>query len=152
MSETFTVPQRPPDYADVFTGSVADPEMTARQMLRFSLSKSPRWFVMLHNLRNKIAGMLGLKTGEGTHQGLSVSALENLPVVYETETELSSGLSDKHLDFLLTVKKSEGASPQVSITTQIWFNAAMGRIYLILVLPFHKAIIKYYIRQLGKPA
>ena len=152
MNETFDVPKRPPDYADVYSGILNNPNMTAREMLKFSLSRSPGWFKALHKLRNLLVSPFGLKTGleDGNHG--SVDILEQLPVVYETEAELASGLSDKHLDFLMTVARDDASEPRVTITTQIWFNRTMGKAYLIAVLPFHKAIIRHYVRELGKAA
>lgn len=151
MSECFTVPPRNPDYADVFTGKLAHPDKSARDLLRYSLGKTPRWFHALFALRNSLVKLVGLKTSMNEHVEVpAISFLDAMPVIEETEHVFSSGLADKHLDFLITVEKTAG--PNVSFTTQIWFNAALGKFYLIAVLPFHKAIIRYYIRQLGKPA
>jgi len=105
MSESFQLPARAPDYADVFSGDLAYPE---------------------------------------------VNFLDAMPIIQESDNIYASGMADKHLDFMITVEKSEG--PKVSITTQIWFNKTLGKLYLIAVLPFHKAILKHYIRKLGKPA
>ncbi len=151
MSERFTVPPRAPDYADVFSGKLAHGDKTAKDLLSFALTKTPRWFHGLFSLRNFFANLIGLKTSlKGQPKDLGVNFLASMPVIEETDRLFTSGLSDKHLDFLITVEKNEG--PEVSITTQIWFNATLGKIYLIAVLPFHKAIIRYYIRQLGRPA
>ena len=126
MNETFAVPPRPPDYSDVYAGPIADPGMSAREILQTCLARAPHWFVALHRLRNLMVRPFGLKTGSGTHNGGSLALLENLPVVRESEAELASGISDRHLDFLVIVAKSGGTSPEVSITTQIWYNATCG--------------------------
>ena len=150
MSETFALPARPPDYADVFSGHLAHNNMSARDLLRHALTKTPRWFHGVFAVRNALVKLIGLKAEiKGRPKGPAVNFLDNMPIIEETDRVYSSGLADKHLDFLITVEKIEG--PKVSFTTQIWFNATLGKLYLIAVLPFHKAIIRHYIRQLGKP-
>lgn len=151
VTDIFNVPKRHPDYADVFSGHLSRPDLNARDLLRLSLSRTPRWFHAAFWLRNAVVGVFGLKTSlDKPLDGPAINFLDNMPVIEETETVYTSGLPDKHLDFLITVEKIEG--PKVSFTTQIWFNKPLGRIYLIAVLPIHKAIIRYYIRQLGKAA
>ncbi len=151
MTETFAVPQRPPDYADVFSGPLNEPSRSAREIMEFAFSQSPRWFLALFWLRNQFVKLFGLKTEmEGQSEGAGINMMTKMPVVVETDSVLATGLSDKHLDFMITVEKTDG--PNVSLTTQIWFNAILGKLYLIAVLPIHKRILKYYIRQLGKPS
>ena len=150
MNETFQLPARAPDYADVFSGDLAYPEKSARDLLRQSIETTPKWFHAAFALRNAGARLFGLKTSlENRPEGPAVNFLDAMPIIEETDRIYSSGLADKHLDFMITVEKSEG--PKVSITTQIWFNRSLGKLYLIAVLPVHKAILKHYIRKLGQP-
>ena len=149
MSETFAVPPRAPDYADVFTGRLAHPDKSARDLLRHAIANTPRWFHGLFALRNSLVKLVGLKSSmKNRPEGPAINFLDNMPIIEETDQVYASGLADKHLDFLITVEKIDG--PKVSFTTQIWFNATLGKLHLIAVLPFHKAIIRHYIRQLGK--
>ena len=151
MSESFQLPARAPDYADVFSGDLAYPEKSARDLLRQSISTTPGWFHAAFALRNVVVRLFGLKTSlENRPKGPAVNFLDAMPIIQESDNIYASGMADKHLDFMITVEKSEG--PKVSITTQIWFNKTLGKLYLIAVLPFHKAILKHYIRKLGKPA
>ena len=95
----------------------------------------PRWVAVLLRLRNAIVGMLGLKTG---------GAEAAFPMISQTENEVVTGLSDKHLNFRASVIKTPTT---VSLTTVVHFNNAWGRLYFLPVCPFHKIIMRTLLKR-----
>lgn len=148
--ETFDQPSRNPDYSDTFTGPNAHPSLTARELAALALSRVPGWFRLMFSLRQRVAGVLGLKTAHGDGGQVGTDFLMELPVLIETPDRFRAGLNDKHLDFAIDVKKQ---AQNVAITTDIWFgqgaNRLLGRAYLTAVKPFHNAILRHWIAVLS---
>jgi hypothetical protein len=74
--------------------------------------------------------------------------LARMPILSESGERFESGVSDRHLTFTILV---ELTGDDVRLTTRIWFNHWLGRLYLWVILPFHKAILRHMIRSLAHP-
>ena len=73
------------------------------------------------------------------------------PVVSESRQQLVAGFNDRHLDFRIVVDLEEQAGkPEqaVTLTTVIKRHNLLGRIYLVAVMPFHRAIISTALRRI----
>ncbi|MGE4327721.1 MAG: DUF2867 domain-containing protein [Pseudodonghicola sp.] len=125
----------PGDFLDTY--SIATP-LSARQALELAL-RSPNWARSLLKLRDTLVSPLGLKTA-------SSGGRPGFPVEYETEDEVLVGMDDRHLDFRITVLKHDGI---VHIATWVHRNNALGRVYLALVMPFHKLILQIAIKRIA---
>jgi hypothetical protein len=108
----------------------------ADQILR-ELMRLPRWAGWLLALRNAIVGVFGLKVGRPQ---------ATFPVMWQTESEVVTGLCDRHLDFRVSILK-EPCEGIVSFTTIVRFNNRWGRIYFAVIRPFHKLIVKTLMRR-----
>lgn len=125
----------PGDFIDTY--SVATP-LTARQALELAL-RSPNWAQSLLKLRDALVSPLGLKTA-------SSNGKLGFPVEYETEDEVLVGMDDRHLDFRITVLKHDGI---VHIATWVHRKNALGRVYLALVMPFHRLILQSAVKRIA---
>lgn len=57
--------------------------------------------------------------------------------------ELIAGENDKHLDFRVSVfRASKPGAETVTVSTVVQINNALGRWYLRLIKPFHRAIVR----------
>jgi hypothetical protein len=101
------------------------------------LIQLPRWAHWLMSVRNAIVELFGLKAGR---------ADAYFPVLWETESEIITGLSDRHLDFRVSILKDPMAGT-VSFTTIVHFNNLWGRLYFVPVCPFHKLLVKTLLRN-----
>lgn len=135
---------RKPDYSDHFEGPLARDAETARDLAEVAVRDLPSWFAALFRVRQWIAARVGLETGETTKFDGFLNGLE---VIEDTKDSFVAGLPDRHLDFALVVTRADG---RVAIDTLIWFNRWYGHLYLIAVLPFHRAILRHWIRVLGR--
>ena len=136
--------ERKPDYADHFEGPLAARADTARELAEIAMREVPGWFAVLFRIRQWFAGLFGLKTGEATgFEGF----LDGLDVIEDSPDRFVAGLPDRHLDFAIVLVRSEN---RVGIDTLIWFNRWYGHLYLIIVMPFHRAILRHWIAVLGR--
>jgi len=106
---------------------------------------APRWIRVFMALRNHLVAPLGLKTR--VEDG--VRRIGYFPVISETPERVLLGLDDKHLDFRIAVDVVPlgGAQRQVTATTVVRTHNLLGRIYLLIVLPFHRAMVPILLTQ-----
>jgi hypothetical protein len=110
---------------------------------------SPRWVRLLLALRNRIVGLVGLKSAElGIAEGETVGAF---PVVSACEEQVVLGFNDRHLDFRIVLDVAPGGSEtrKVAITTLVERHNLFGRFYILAITPFHKLIVRTMLGQLG---
>lgn len=124
-------------------GSTHDPEVLAR----FVFSRRARWMDLLMGTRDAIVSGLGLKTAAqlrtagGQQERVAIFRIYRI-----TEQEILLGEDDSHLDFRLSVLCLPGREPQADgrlvLSTVVCCHNALGRIYLTVITPFHRLIVR----------
>ena len=131
-------------FADCYAGAV--PLGTdARDVVKAAFSSAPAWVRALLSLRNRLGQLAGLKQAEG----------KGFPVIYESPHEVCVGFNDWHLDFrvVVTVGPGNRTETEAALTTIVRTHNFWGRAYLFLIMPFHRAIARRYLRNaLRSPA
>ncbi|HTF31658.1 MAG TPA: DUF2867 domain-containing protein [Flavitalea sp.] len=128
-------------------------------MQSFFLS-TPKWIKKLFGLRNRIVGMFRLKTSGNFDQKQMLDNFKceqgdqvGLFKVFEkTDNEVILGEDDKHLDFRISLffdkfKESENEK-QLTISTIVVFKNLFGRLYFLLIKPFHKFIVPAMLKSI----
>lgn len=141
---SFNRPGTQPDWCETFYGKSQVTEKTSQELFQQTLNNSPKWFTWALTLRNLVVKPLGLKTefeGQG-HLLTRLPVINNEPDVFET------GIDDKHLTFTIELNQDDR---NVYLTTNIWFNSFLGKVYLAMILPFHLLIVKQMISQVARP-
>jgi hypothetical protein len=70
------------------------------------------------------------------------------PIQSETPDRLVAGFNDRHLDFRFVVDvATSGDRQQVTATTLVLTHNWLGRTYLMLILPFHRLIVRAMLRK-----
>ncbi|MFN0192565.1 MAG: DUF2867 domain-containing protein [Aestuariivirga sp.] len=134
------------DWADSWQVDVTGKYLDARSAAKAFVTAFPKWTRPLLLLRTILVLPFGLK-GRGNPKSDRVGFF---PVVSERPDQLVAGFDDKHLDFRIVVDLEHlGPAQRVSLTTVITRHNALGRIYLAIVLPFHRAIIKSALKHIG---
>jgi hypothetical protein len=146
--ETFHRPARKPDFADTYVGESQARDMPPKALLAHALKQTPAWFAAMMRLRDRLGSMVGLKTAKDIAGRSDASFLMKMPVLRDDAYVYSSGTADKHLDFVITVERLGDA--QVSFTTEVWFNGLSGRMYLAVILPFHRAILRHWVKIIAR--
>lgn len=140
-------PKRPgqqANWSDRHCGDLGEPKpATARAAYESAFESLPAWVGMAMALRNLIVRPFGLRTGapDNTRPGML-----QLPVLEETAQTYEVGMADRHLTFTV---QTEMAQDRVCVTTRIWFNHWLGRLYLLIVLIPHKVIVRQALRGLA---
>jgi hypothetical protein len=135
---------RDPDFADAYRQHTAEPGLDAITAAKRMMSDVPRWIMMLLGLRDLLVMPLGLK-GAGDHLPPDLPRMGLFPVLSQTPTQVVLGLDDKHLDFRLVIDAA--GDGDVVGTTLVRTHNVLGRIYLQLILPFHRLIVPRMMRQ-----
>lgn len=134
------------EFADAFRIEIADANIDSRRAAERMVARQPRWAVALLSLRNFLVAPLGLKTsgaGSGTRDMIGI-----FPVVSETPDRLVAGFNDRHLDFRLVVDVTpSGEARQVTATTLVRTHNRLGRLYLAIIMPFHRLIVPAMLRR-----
>ncbi len=123
------------DFADAY--EVAAPVgVDAPEAVRRVFAHPPRWAAVLMDLRNRIVGIIGLKPAPST----------GFPIISETPQDVVMGFDDRHLDFRIVVTVIEGVA---TVTTIVRRHNFWGRIYLALVMPFHRVIVPAFTKRIA---
>ena len=136
-------------FADAFRIEVDSPTLDARHAAQRMFGRSPRWIEVLLNLRNMIVAPFGLKTS-GHNEKPPRETIGLFPILSETPDRLIAGFNDKHLDFRVVVDVTPaGLHRQVTATTLVLTHNVLGRIYLTVILPFHRLVVRALLRQVA---
>jgi hypothetical protein len=147
------------DLADAFAirlppGASTDPETLAR----FIFAQQPRWVGSLMGLRDLLVTSFGLKTATQLQDPANAGHHPRAGIfrIYETRAhEIVLGEDDKHLDFRLsvlheTVVPANANSGQLVLSTVVHCHNRLGRLYILLIAPFHRAIVQATLRRAAR--
>jgi Protein of unknown function (DUF2867) len=140
-------------FSDAYSIATDATALDARQAAEKMLARGPRWIDMLVSLRNLMVAPFGLKPGapSGTTRADIIGIF---PVVSETQNRLVAGFNDKHLEFRVVVDvapcgQGEGKGQNVTLTTLVLTHNLFGRIYLAVIMPFHRLIAPTMLRKVA---
>ncbi|KPF44990.1 DUF2867 domain-containing protein [Rhizobium sp. AAP43] len=130
------------NWADRYAVIALAPDATALDLARQIFGRSPRWVGLLLALRNRIVGLFGLKSAElGIADSQTIGAF---PVVSARDDQVVLGFDDAHLNFRIVLDVA-AAGPQarkLAITTLVERHNLFGRLYIFVITPFHKLIVR----------
>lgn len=135
------------DWADSYSVRLDRNDLVPMEVASELMGRAPRWVGALLKIRNRIVGLFGLKSAELELTGQD--RIGGFPVLAQDEQHVLLGFNDKHLDFRIIVAvEPEGAGHQhVSLTTLVKRHNLFGRIYILFVTPFHKLIVKTFLKR-----
>jgi hypothetical protein len=136
-------------FVDAFSIAIDDAAIDARQAAERMLGHSPRWIEALLRLRNLLVMPFGLKMSGSGETGAS-EIIGIFPIVSQTPDRLVAGFNDSHLDFRVVVDvAASGHGRRVTATTLVLTHNLLGRIYLAVILPFHRLVVRSMLRQVA---
>jgi hypothetical protein len=137
-------------FIDAYSIVVDDLALDARHAAEKMLGRSPRWILTLMALRDLFVAPFGLKTAQ-TARRSSTNRIGMFPVLSETPRRIVAGLNDRHLDFRVVVDVADsGGGRHVTATTLVLTHNLLGRVYLAIILPFHRQIVRSMLRQIAR--
>ena len=142
------------DFADAYRLIVKGPALDATAAAQRVFSRTPRWVSALLALRNRIVATIGLKRTDEAAFDESLPAEHRrrigfFPIVSEAPDRIVMGFDDWHLDFRVAVDVLSLAADrqQVTATTLVRTHNWVGRSYLALIMPFHRAVVRTMLAQ-----
>jgi hypothetical protein len=140
-------------FADAFRVDLTGHTMDARNAAERMLGHSPAWVEALVTLRNILVAPFGLKTS-GHHETPPRETIGLFPILTQTPDRLVAGFNDKHLDFRVVVDVTASgpeseAGQQVTATTLVKTHNLFGRLYLAIIVPFHRLIVPAMLRKVA---
>jgi Protein of unknown function (DUF2867) len=145
-------------FADAYCLIVEAPALDAAAAAQRVFSRTPRWISALLALRNRLVALIGLKGTEEVAAGKSASLgkmrrIGFFPIVSQTADRIVMGFDDWHLDFrvVVDVLALGGERRQVTATTLVRTHNWVGRAYLVLIMPFHRIIVRTMLAQAARP-
>jgi hypothetical protein len=135
-------------FIDAFSLEIEGRALDARRAAERMMGRSPRWIEALLALRNMLVAPFGLKTSGAKEVVRETIGI--FPVLSETSDRLVAGFNDRHLDFRVVVDVATFTdNQQVTATTLVLTHNLLGRIYLAIILPFHRLIVPAMLRQVA---
>jgi len=142
------------DFQDTF--STVNHKDSLKTIAQLIFNSPPKWVIFLMGLRNTIVGLFGLTTSmpddynEDFIEGAYVSFFKIYGI---KEHEIILGADDTHLNFRAIIQRKNEEQYNIKITTLVEFNNRFGRIYMALIKPFHRVIIKALVKKayIAKP-
>ncbi len=137
------------DWGDTFEVRTSRRFDDAEHAARTIMNSLPGWASGLMELRDKVVGPLGLKTGEAMMAAPDVECVGFFPVIAKSPNRILLGEDDRHLDFRVAVDlHTDDKGQRVSLSTLVHRNNALGTGYLAAIMPFHKLIAKAMLRSI----
>ncbi len=136
------------DFSDCFatTNHEDDMESIGRKVF----TTFPKWVLFLLRIRKFLVQFLGLNTTmpPGYHKRYEVGGYFSFFKIYEIrESELLLGADDKHLNFRVSILKTQDKQWNIKVSTLVQFNNSLGKYYMAVVAPFHRWVIRSMIKQ-----
>jgi hypothetical protein len=137
------------DWGDTFEVRTDRRFDDAEDAARTIMNSLPAWASGLMDMRDRVIGPLGLKTGKAMMAAPEVECVGFFPVIAKSPNRILLGEDDRHLNFRVAVDLHEDDSSQrVRLSTLVKRNNAMGAGYLAAIMPFHKLIAKAMLRSI----
>ena len=127
------------DYSDVYEIKKAT-NKTAKKV-SLEILELPNWVKLLLKIRKALLKAFGVKVGKRNNKQETFFTL-----IKESENEVIMGEADKHLDFRASVVVDK-SKKSISFITLVHFNNLWGKIYLLLIKPFHKIILRSLLKR-----
>ncbi len=135
---------RLPDDAD------PDPEVLARFVF---LHQAP-WVGHLMRVRDAVMARFGVKTSKQLRNA-DDRRISIFRIYERSAGEIILGENDRHLDFRVSVLRTmrgagADAHPYLTLSTVVHCHNALGRIYLRVIEPFHRLVVRSGLRRAAR--
>ena len=113
----------------------------ARELAQRALAGRAPWVDRLMALRDALVRPFGLKTSRqlSADRSEGVARIGIFRVYEASADEVVLGEDDAHLDFRLSVRRSAN---QLVAVTVVHCHNLLGRSYIRLIAPFHRAVVR----------
>ena len=138
------------DFEDCFSFDISNNSMWINDLYVAIFSSAPKWVEALMRFRNRIVRVFGLKTEmkETPNSDFKVGDKVGIFSIYEIlNNEIIAGEDDKHLNFRVSIHREIKEKTTVSVSTAVLYNNNFGKVYMTIVKPFHKLVVKSLMKK-----
>ncbi len=136
-------------FIDAWSIAVDGTALDARRAAEKMFARGPGWVETLLRWRNRLVAPFGLKTPV-PNVSVSAETIGIFPVLAESPDRLVVGFDDSHLDFRVVVDVAPDEHGQrVTATTLVLTHNLLGRVYLTVIMPFHRLIARTMLPQVA---
>ena len=138
-------------YWDAFETDLTQANLSMTKIYLGIFSYLPVWGKWLLVIRNKIVSVFGI-SGPSSAQLNDVGLKERYTVgepialftlLSQNENEIVAGGNEKHLDFEVSLLRiNRGDVSKIVVTTIVSPHNMFGKMYLLVILPFHRFGVK----------
>ncbi|MEO9891051.1 DUF2867 domain-containing protein [Aurantibacter sp.] len=136
------------DFIDTYT--TTNHTNNIEEITNLVFNTTPTWIKVLFIIRNKIVGIFGLKTEKPVdyNENYEVGGYVKYFKIYGiNEDEIILGADDAHLNFRAIVTNKKTDLHNIKVTTLVEYNNLKGKIYMGIIKPFHRKIVKRMVRN-----
>ncbi len=142
------------DLADAYVVALPNAQAAGMDMERLAnvvFGSQPGWAQKLMVLRDAIVARFGIKTATELSNG-GGGRVGIFRIYAVTANEIIVGEDDSHLDFRLSMLRSEqgGAHGSLTLASAVHCHNWLGRAYIMLIRPFHKLIVRYTLTRAAR--
>jgi Protein of unknown function (DUF2867) len=140
-------------FGDAYQTTVKGQSLDPLEAARRAVYGAPNWINILLRIRTILVKPFGLKPGESpARDKAGAGNIGMFPILDQQPQRLTLGMNDKHLDFRLLVDVRELGEGRQSVTasTIVKTHNALGRIYLMIVKPFHRVIVPAMLAKVSR--
>nr|WP_319397667.1 DUF2867 domain-containing protein [uncultured Carboxylicivirga sp.] len=141
------------DFCDTF--ATTNHENSMQQIAHLVFNTTPGWVKILFSIRNKIVGVFGLKTKmpDDYNEEYKVGGYVKFFKIYSiSDNEVVLGANDSHLNFRAVITNNHSNEFNIKVTTLVEFNNTTGKIYMGVIKPFHRQVVKRMVKNAFKEA
>ena len=131
------------DFSDTF--ATTNHINTIEDVTNMVFNTTPKWVEALFKVRNSAVKLIGLKTGKPSDysEAFIVGGYIHFFKIYAIEhNKVILGANDSHLNFRAIVINDNTTDYNIKVTTLVEYNNLKGRIYMAIVKPFHRLVVK----------
>ncbi len=139
------------DFKDTF--STTNHKDNLKTVAHLIFGTFPKWVSVLMNLRNALVKPFGLKVDmpKDYNVDYKVGGYNGFFKIYNIlDDELIIGADDKHLKFRVSIYNSTEIQFNIKVTTLVEYNNTFGKIYMAIVAPFHRVVVKSMVKRAFK--
>jgi hypothetical protein len=131
------------DWADAFEIQTDRELADLKAVADCMVGAMPFWAGPLLWLRNILVAPFGLKPADPGAIPATADRAGFFPVLSQDSGRIVLGLDDRHLDFRIVLERRPCASGDgYRLTTLVERHNRFGRLYIFLISPFHKRIVR----------
>jgi hypothetical protein len=122
----------------------------AARLTRFMFAEQAPWFHALVGVRDMLVVGFGIKTSKQLRAAAPAGGIDRVYVFRvhaASADEMILGEDDRHLDFRASCLVR---SDDLVFTTVVHCHNLLGRLYLALIAPFHRLVVKAHLQRAAR--